>query len=88
MKPIKLAAFVLTLTVPALSMAQPPKGDRPDGPPPEGRQERPRDGGQDGRPRFPNPVLEAIDADKNGELSLKLGGLDRATLSTLKPICG
>ena len=69
MKPIKLAAFVLTLTVPALSMAQPPEGDRPDGPPPEGRQERNREGGPDGRPRFPNPVLEAIDADKNGELS-------------------
>lgn len=69
MKPVKLAAFVLTLTVPALSMAQPPEGDRPDGPPPEGRQERPREGGPDGRPRFPNPVLEALDADKNGELS-------------------
>ena len=69
MKPIKLAAFVLTLTVPALSMAQPPEGDRPDGPPPEERQERNREGGPDGRPRFPNPVLEAIDADKNGELS-------------------
>ena len=69
MKPIKFAAFVLTLTVPALSMAQPPEGDRPGSPPPEGRQERPRDGGPDGRPRFPNPVLEAIDADKNGELS-------------------
>ena len=69
MKPIKLAAFVLTLTVPALSMAQSPEGDRPDGPPPEGRQERNQEGGPDGRPRFPNPVLEAIDADKNGELS-------------------
>jgi Ca2+-binding EF-hand superfamily protein len=69
MKPVKLAAFVLTLTVPALSMAQPPEGDRPDGPPPEGREERNREGGPDGRPRFPNPVLEAIDADKNGELS-------------------
>lgn len=69
MKPIKLAVFVLTLTVPALSMAQPPEGDRPDGPPPEERQERPRDGAPEGRPRFPNPVLEAIDTDKNGELS-------------------
>ncbi len=69
MKPVKLAAFVLTFTVPALSMAQPPEGDRPEGRPPEGRQERPRDGGPEGRPRFPNPVLEAIDADKNGELS-------------------
>ena len=69
MKPVKLAALVLTLTVPAISIAQPPEGDRPQERPPEGRQERPRDGGPDGRPRFPNPVLEAIDADKNGELS-------------------
>ena len=69
MKPVKLAALVLTLTVPAISIAQPPEGNRPQERPPEERQERPRDGGPDGRPRFPNPVLEAIDADKNGELS-------------------
>lgn len=69
MKPVKLAALVLTLTVPAISMAQPPEGDRPERRPPEERQERPRNGSPDGRPRFPNPVLEAIDADKNGELS-------------------
>ena len=83
MKPIKLAAFVLTLTVPALSMAQPPEGDRPDGPPPEGRQERNREGGPDGRPRFPNPVLEAIDADKNGELSAEEIANAATTLKTL-----
>ena len=52
MKPVQFAAMVLTLTVPVISIAQPPEGDRP--------QER---------PRFPNPVLEAIDTDKNGELS-------------------
>ncbi len=69
MKPVKLAALVLTLTVPAISIAQPPEGDRRQERPPEERQDRPRDGGPDGRPRFPNPVLEAIDADKNGELS-------------------
>lgn len=69
MKPLKLAAMVLTLSVPAIAMAQPPEGDRSEGRPTEERQERPRNRGSDGRPRFPNPVLEALDADKNGELS-------------------
>jgi len=61
MKPIKLAAFTLTLAMSASAFAQPPQeGRRPEGGP---------GFGQGGRGRFPNPVLEAIDKDKNGELS-------------------
>lgn len=61
MKPIKLAAFSLTLALSASAFAQPPQeGRRPEGGP---------GFGQGGRGRFPNPVLEAIDKDKNGELS-------------------
>lgn len=61
MKPIKLAVFSLTLALSASAFAQPPQeGRRPEGGP---------GFGQGGRGRFPNPVLEAIDKDKNGELS-------------------
>ena len=83
MKPVKLAALVLTLTVPAISMAQPPEGDRPPERPPEERSELPRDGSFGRRPRFPNPVLEAIDTDKNGELSAEEIANAATTLKTL-----
>ena len=83
MKPVKLAALVLTLTVPANSMAQPPEGDRPPERPPEERSELPRDVGFGRRPRFPNPVLEAIDTDKNGELSAEEIANAATTLKTL-----
>lgn len=83
MKHVKLAAWIFTLTIPAMLMAQPPEGDRPEGRPPEGRQGRFGDGGPDGRPRFPNPVLDAIDADKDGELSAEEIANAATTLKTL-----
>lgn len=70
MKIRKSLAFLLTLAVPAAALAQPPEGDRPR----DGRQGgRPgffggREGGREGF-RMPNPLLEALDADRNGELS-------------------
>lgn len=68
MKPVKFAAFVLTLAVPVIAMAQPPEGRRPEGGPPEGGFFGGGAGREGGR-RMPNPLLDALDADKNGELS-------------------
>ena len=67
MKKILLANAVMALlgvTVTMNVLAQPPVGEgRPDGPPPR------REGGPDDRPRPPHPVMDALDADHNGEIS-------------------
>ena len=79
MKPVKSGMMFLALTMSASAVAQPPQeGRRPDGggqfgqPPQDGR--RPEGGGPFGQPpgmrgRFPNPLMDALDKDKNGELS-------------------
>lgn len=63
MKPGKLGMMCVALALSASAVAQPPQ---------EGR--RPEGGGPFGQPpgmrgRFPNPLLDALDKDKNGELS-------------------
>ena len=67
MKKILLASAVMALlgvTVTMNVLAQPPAGEgRSDGPPPRG-EGRPED-----RPRPPHPVMDALDADHNGEIS-------------------
>lgn len=67
MKKILLAGAVMALlgvTVTMNVLAQPPAGEgRPDGPPPRG------EGGPDDRPRPPHPVMDALDKDRNGEIS-------------------
>jgi Ca2+-binding EF-hand superfamily protein len=70
MKPVKMLTLVLSLSIPVIAFGQPPEGDRPA----EGRPER-RPGSFGGREegregfRFPNPLLEALDLDKDGDLS-------------------
>ena len=67
MKKTLLASAVMALlgvTVTMNVLAQPPVGEgRPDGPPPRG------EGGPEDRPRPPHPVMDALDADHNGEIS-------------------
>lgn len=67
MKKTLLASAVMALlgvTVTMSVLAQPPAGEgRPDGPPPRG------EGGPENRPRPPHPVMDALDADHNGEIS-------------------
>jgi hypothetical protein len=67
MKKILLASAVMALlgvTVTMNVLAQPPVGEgRPDGPPPRG------EGRPEERPRPPHPVMDALDADHNGEIS-------------------
>jgi Ca2+-binding EF-hand superfamily protein len=78
MKPVSYG--ILTMALAASAAAQPPQEDtrpRPDGPSPEARSERPgsRPGmlmppGPGGFPsRFPNPLLMALDRNRDGELS-------------------
>lgn len=77
MKPVKITTAALSLFLSASAIAQPPEGRGPEGRGPEGRQEgRPGEGGPGGREgreggrfRMPNPLADAIDKDKNGELS-------------------
>ena len=70
---MKKLLFTLTAAVPAMlavavAVAQPPGDEgRPPGPPPQGGPEGP--GGGRGRPPRPNPVVEALDTDHNGEIS-------------------
>ncbi|MEN9555469.1 MAG: hypothetical protein RLZZ232_1755, partial [Planctomycetota bacterium] len=80
-------ALGLTLTVAAQPPADnggpppgPPGGERgaegrPPGPPPEG--------GQPGRPRFPNPLLVALDLNADGELSAEEVTAATTSLKTL-----
>ncbi len=92
MKSVKLASLLLSLAVPAISIAQPPEGRNPQGRNSEGRnperrqegQEREgREGERGGRSRFPNPLLDALDKDKNGELSAEEIENATAALKTL-----
>ena len=89
MKKFLLASSVLALLVASVTvsvLAQPPQderppgGDRPDGPPPEGRR---RDGepGQPGRPPMPNPLVAALDT--NGDREISAEELQAATASLL-----
>jgi len=77
MKSINLVAVFLSMAVPTTAFAQAPEGrppgNRPGGPgnqeargEREGRAEREQRGE---RGRFPSPLMEALDKDKNGELS-------------------
>ena len=95
MKKFLLASAVLALLGVSATMtvlAQPPQedrppgGDRPDGPPPEGRRgERGPDGpggpGEPGRPPMPNPLVAAL--DKNGDREISAEELQAATASLL-----
>lgn len=77
MKPVSLVTLFLSITMSASAVAQPPEGrlgreGRP------GQEDRPRQPGRSGEGgsgprggmmRMPNPLMEAIDADKDGELS-------------------
>lgn len=92
MKKFLLASAVLALLGVSATMtvlAQPPQderppgGDRPDGPPPEGRRgERGPDGlGEPGRPPMPNPLVAALDKDGDREISAE--ELQAATASLL-----
>lgn len=80
MKKFLLASVVLALlgvSVTVTVLAQPPGGDRPDGPPPGGdRRDGPQPGprgeggrGQEGRPPAPPPLLAALDKDGDREIS-------------------
>lgn len=72
MKSLSRAALYLSLLLPAVSIAQPPEGGPPEGRPSQGGPRGPGDTGETGRPafgRFPNPLMQALDADRNGELS-------------------
>ena len=89
MKKFLLASAVLALLGVSATMtvfAQPPQeerppgGDRPDGPPPEGRRgERGPD--EPGRPPMPNPLVAAL--DKNGDREISAEELQAATASLL-----
>ncbi|MFN9719865.1 MAG: hypothetical protein ACK58L_14290 [Planctomycetota bacterium] len=71
MKPVKISTLVLSLFLSASAMAQPPESrgpGRPEGRPGEGGPGG-REGREGGRFRMPNPLADAIDKDKNGELS-------------------
>ena len=95
MKKFLLAGAVLALLGVSATMtvlAQPPQedrppgGDRPDGPPPEGRRgERGPDGpggpGEPGRPPMPNPLVAAL--DKNWDHEISAEELQAATASLL-----
>lgn len=68
MKKLVLASAVLAVLAASVTMnlfAQPPAGERPDGPPPqrEGR----LDG--DGPPRPPHPIMDALDKNRDREIS-------------------
>ena len=89
MKKFLLASVVLALlgaSVTMSVMAQPPReerppgGDRPEGPPPEGRR---GDGeqGELGRPPMPNPLVAALDT--NGDREISAEELQAATASLL-----
>ncbi len=89
MKKFLLASAVLALlgaSVTMSVMAQPPReerppgGDRPEGPPPEGKR---RDGeqGEAGRPPMPNPLVAALDT--NGDRQISAEELQAATASLL-----
>ena len=76
MKPATLVALFLSITMSASAMAQPPEGrpgreGRPgqEGRPGEGRPGEGGPGPRGGMMRMPNPLMEAIDSDKDGELS-------------------
>ena len=63
MRPIKLATYLASVILTASAVAQPPEG-RP------GQRPGPGPGGfGGGQFRMPNPLLDAVDKDKNGELS-------------------
>ena len=95
MKKFLLASAVLALLGVSATMtvlAQPPQedrgpvGDRPDGPPPEGRRgergpDRPGGPGEPGRPPMPNPLVAAL--DKNGDHEISAEELLVATASLL-----
>lgn len=89
MKKFLLAIAVLallrisaTVTVPAQPPddERPPRGDRPDGPPPGGRR---GEGGpnEPGRPPMPNPLVAALDT--NGDREISAEELQAATASLL-----
>lgn len=77
MKPVALVSLFLSITMSATAMAQPPegrpgRGGRPGQEGRPGQPGRPGEGGsgpRGGMMRMPNPLMEAIDADKDGELS-------------------
>jgi hypothetical protein len=78
MKRSTLLSVTAALTMISAAWAQPPEGGRDrEGPPPrEGREGRPsregREGGPEGRPPFrfpPAPLMVALDADADGEIS-------------------
>jgi len=92
MKKFLLASAVLALLGASATMTvlaqpprdeRPPEGDRPDGPPPEGRRgERgPGGSGEPGRPPMPNPLVAAL--DKNGDHEISAEELAAATASLL-----
>ena len=89
MKKFLLASAVLALLGVSATMtvlAQPPQderppgGDRPDGPPPEGRRGE-RGPSEHGRPPLPNPLVAALDKDGDREISAE--ELQAATASLL-----
>lgn len=92
MKQILLAGAVLAVFGVSVTMsvlAQPPGGDRPDGPPPGGdRPDGPQPGlrgegvrGQEGRPPMPPPLVAAL--DKNGDREISADEIKDASASLL-----
>ena len=78
MKKLLLASSILAVLAASVTMnaiAQPPEGDRPDGPPPQ------RDGGPDGDGphRPPHPVMDAL--DKNGDREISEEEIANATVA-------